>query len=193
MQLFKTPHIQFLKYKYVALGVTAVIVLAGLINITALQGAQAGRRLRRGHAPPDHDPDAFERGRYPRPPRPSRTWPRARSRARAARSREFQIRAMESVNTRAAETDQLEAHEALADKVIAALRGDDGKAEKARGLVDLNRIDEKSLTALLERRLPRLGPRRGPEGPLLPQPERDHRRVRGASPGSASSPRSRPS
>ena len=26
MQLFKTPHIQFLKYKYIALAVTAVIV-----------------------------------------------------------------------------------------------------------------------------------------------------------------------
>ncbi|MCK7483084.1 MAG: hypothetical protein M0C28_42775 [Candidatus Moduliflexus flocculans] len=45
---------------------------------------------------------------------------------------------MESVNTKAAEADQLEAHEALADKIIDALRGDDGEAETARGLVDLN-------------------------------------------------------
>jgi len=33
MQLFKTPHIRFLKYRYVALAVTAVIILAGLLNI----------------------------------------------------------------------------------------------------------------------------------------------------------------
>ena len=52
----------------------------------------------------------------------------------------------------------LEGHEALADKIIAALRGDDGQAEKARGLRDLNSLDLKSLTGLLETAFPGQGP-----------------------------------
>jgi preprotein translocase subunit SecF len=71
---------------------------------------------------------------------------------------EFQIRAMETVNTKAGEEDQLEAHEALADKIISALRGEEGKAELSRGLVDLNTVDERTLTGLLETAFPGSGP-----------------------------------
>jgi len=46
----------------------------------------------------------------------------------------------------------------LADKIIAALRGDDGKAELARGLVDLNSVDERTLAGLLETAFPGSGP-----------------------------------
>ncbi|MGZ5499347.1 MAG: protein translocase subunit SecF, partial [Candidatus Aminicenantales bacterium] len=42
MQLFKTPHIPFLKYKYVALAITATIVLAGVLNITVFKGLKLG-------------------------------------------------------------------------------------------------------------------------------------------------------
>jgi preprotein translocase subunit SecF len=63
-----------------------------------------------------------------------------------------------SVATKADEQGQLEAHEMLADKIITALRGNDGTAEKARGLVDLNGVDEKTLTGLLESAFPGSGP-----------------------------------
>ncbi len=42
MQLFKTPHIQFMKYKYIALSVTALIVLAGALNIIFGKGLKLG-------------------------------------------------------------------------------------------------------------------------------------------------------
>ncbi len=42
MQLFKTPNIKFLKYKYVALAVTGAIVLAGVLNITVFKGLKLG-------------------------------------------------------------------------------------------------------------------------------------------------------
>src|SRR4030042_3345414 len=42
MQLFKTPNIKFLKYKYIALAVTAIIVLAGVLNITVFKGLKLG-------------------------------------------------------------------------------------------------------------------------------------------------------
>jgi preprotein translocase subunit SecF len=157
MQLFKTPHIQFLKYKYVALGITAVIVLAGVLNITAFKGLKLGVDFGEGtllrimtKTPSNEGAIRDLLGQV--------GLAKSQVQSSGSSGREFQIRAMESVNTKAAEADQLEAHEALADKVIAALRGDDGKAELARGLVDLNRIDEKSLTALLESAFPGSGP-----------------------------------
>ena len=60
----------------------------------------------------------------------------------------------------------------LADKIIAALRGDDGTAEKARGLVDLNGIDERTAHRSSRERLPRVRARRGHEDHRLPQPDR---------------------
>jgi preprotein translocase subunit SecF len=42
MQLFKTPHINFMKYKYVALAVTFVVVLAGVLNVTVFHGLKPG-------------------------------------------------------------------------------------------------------------------------------------------------------
>ena len=157
MQLFKTPHIQFLKYKYVALAITAVIVLAGVLNITAFKGLKLGVDFGEGtllrimtRTPSNEGVIRDLLGQV--------GLAKSQVQSSGSSGREFQIRAMESVNTKAAEANQLEAHEALADKVIEALRGDDGKAEMARGLVDLNRIDEKSLTALLESAFPGSGP-----------------------------------
>jgi preprotein translocase subunit SecF len=157
MQLFKTPHIQFLKYKYVALAVTAAIVLAGVLNITVFKGLKLGVDFGEGtllrimlKSPTNEGPirDLLQ------------TVGLGKSQVQKSGNsgREFQIRAIESVATKAAEQDQLEAHEALADKIIAALRGDDGKAERARGLVDLNGIDERTLTGLLESAFPGSGP-----------------------------------
>ena len=42
MELFKTPHIRFLKYKYIALAATAAIILAGVLNVAAFQGLKLG-------------------------------------------------------------------------------------------------------------------------------------------------------
>ncbi len=157
MQLFKTPHIQFLKYKYVALVVTAVIVLAGVLNVTAFKGLKLGVDFGEGTLirvmtrTPSNEGDIRDLlGQV--------GLAKSQVQSSGSTGREFQIRAMESGNTKTDAAEQLEAHEALADKVIAALRGDDGKAEKARGLVDLNTIDEKSLTALLESAFPGSGP-----------------------------------
>ena len=157
MQLFKTPHLQFLKYKYIALAATAVIIVAGVLNVTAFKGLKLGVDFGEGTL--------------------LRIMTRASSNEGDIRSllqtvglgksvvqktgdtgREFQIRAVEAVNTKATDQDQLEAHEKLADKIIQALRGDDGTAERARGLVDLNAVDERTLTGLLEGAFPGSGP-----------------------------------
>ena len=157
MQLFKTPNIRFLKYKYVALAVTALIVLAGVLNVTLFKGLKLGVDFGEGtllrvmtRTPSNEGNIRDLLGRV--------GLAKSQVQSSGNTGREFQIRAMESVNTKANEEEQLEAHEALADKVIKALRGDDGKAEKARGLVDLNTVDEKTLTGLLESAFPGSGP-----------------------------------
>jgi preprotein translocase subunit SecF len=147
MELFKTPHIQFMKYKNIALAATGVIVLAGLINVTAFKGLKLGVDFREG---------TLIRVVF--------KVPTATTEIRAALSRvgleksviqesgkggrEYLIRTVQVV-TGQGDVKELEAHEKLAEQVIQALRGDDGKSETAQGLKDLNAIDEAGLTALL--------------------------------------------
>ncbi len=157
MQLFKTPNIRFLKYKYIALAATGFIVLAGIVNIAAFKGLKLGVDFGEGtllrvemRTPTNEGAIRDLLGQV--------GLAKSQVQSSGDTGREFQIRAMESLNTKATEAEQLEAHEALADKIITALRGDDGKAEKARGLVDLNTLDERSLTALLEGAFPGSGP-----------------------------------
>jgi len=157
MQLFKTPNIKFLKYKYIALVFTAAIVVAGVLNVTVFKGLKLGvdfgegtllRIMTKAPASEGQIRDLLQ------------TVGLGKSTVQKTgdTGREFQIRAVESVSTKGSEQDQLEAHEKLADKIIGALRGDDGQAERARGLVDLNGVDERTLSGLLEGSFPGSGP-----------------------------------
>jgi len=62
--------------------------------------------------------------------------------------REFQIRTVE-VRTTSQAGEEIESHQILANKVIAALQNKEDQQRLAQGLVDLNNIDSRSLTALL--------------------------------------------
>ena len=157
MQLFKTPSIKFLKYKYVALAVTALIVLAGVLNVTVFKGLKLGVDFGEGTLLRVMFRSSSNEGQV-RDLLNNVGLGKSMVQKSGTTGREFQIRAIESSNVKASNADQLEAHEALADKIIAALRGDDGQAERARGLADLNAIDEKSLTNLLESGFPGSGP-----------------------------------
>jgi len=157
MQLFKTPHIQFLKYKYVALALTAVIVAAGVLNITVFKGLKLGVDFGEGTLLRIMLRTPADEGDI-RNLLQSVGLGKSVVQSTGDTDREFQIRAVEAINTKATEQDQLEAHEKLADRIIQALRGDEGAAERARGLVDLNVADERTLTALLEGAFPGSGP-----------------------------------
>jgi preprotein translocase subunit SecF len=157
MQLFKTPNIQFLKYKYIALGATALIILAGVLNITVFHGLKLGVDFGEGtllrvmmRTPTNEGEIRDLLGRV--------GLAKSMVQKSGESGREFQIRAMESVGTQDSEAQQEEAHAALADMIIDALRRDDGAAERAQGLVDLNGLDERTLTELLEGAFPGSGP-----------------------------------
>jgi preprotein translocase subunit SecF len=162
MQLFKTPSIPFLKYKWIALAVTITIVLAGILNITVFKGLKLGvdfgegtllRIMLKSPTTEGQIRDLLQTVGLGKS-----QVQKSSSAGQVSQGREFQIRAMETISTKPGDQSQLEAHEALADKIITALRGNDGAAEKARGLVDLNGIDEKTLTGLLESAFPGSGP-----------------------------------
>jgi len=148
MELFKTPNINFMKYRFVALGVTGAVILAGAINIFFGKGLRLGV---------DFGGGTLIRIVFKSPT----TTAEIRSelaRAGLAESviqesgqpgREYMIRTLQVIAAKDSQ-QELEAHQRLGDRVIEALRGEDGKAETARGLVDLNAIDTAGLTALLQ-------------------------------------------
>jgi len=157
MQLFKTPSIRFMKYKYIALDVTAAIVLSGLLNIAVFKGLKLGVDFGEGTLLRIMTKTPSSEGQI-RDLLQTIGLGKSQVSKIGNTGQEFQIRALETAPTKATDREQIESHEALADRIIAALRGGEGAAEKARGLVDLNAIDEKSLTALLESAFPGSGP-----------------------------------
>ncbi|MDD8027242.1 MAG: protein translocase subunit SecF [Acidobacteriota bacterium] len=153
MDIFKkTPSVNFMKYRYIALAVTAGIVLAGVLNIFVFKGLKLGvdfgegTMIRVAFRTPvkigdiRNDLAAIGLGGSSIQQTGEKT---------ADSGREFQIRSVEVRNTKDGVSD-LESHEALSNRIIAALRGNDGQAEKAQGLRDLNGLDAKTLAALLE-------------------------------------------
>jgi preprotein translocase subunit SecF len=157
MQLFKTPNIRFMKYKYIALAVTGAIVLSGILNITVFKGLKLGVDFGEGTLLRIMTKTPSSEGQI-RDLLQTIGLGKSQVSKIGSSGQEFQIRALQTTATKATDQDQLESHEAQADKIIAALRGNEGAAERARGLVDLNAIDEKSLTALLEAAFPGSGP-----------------------------------
>lgn len=145
--LFKTPHINFMKYKYVALAVSGAIVLAGILNVTVGKGLKLGV---------DFGGGTLVRVMFKTPVAVGDVRLQLKNvnlgntviQEGEKKGREFQIRTMQVIKT-ADDQAEIEAHEKLGNQVIEALKGDDGKAELGRGLKDLNTIDARELTALL--------------------------------------------
>jgi preprotein translocase subunit SecF len=157
MQIFKkTPSIRFLKYKYVALAATLIIIGAGLVNVLFFKGLKLGVDFGEGTLIRVMFRNAISVGDV-REMLKNFGLGSSVIQESGRKNHEFQIRTTETANVKAGGVDQLEAHEKLAGRVIDALRGEDGKAELARGLRDLNTMDFKTLSALLEAAFPGRG------------------------------------
>ncbi len=159
MDIFKkTPNVNFMKYKFIALGVTATIIAAGMLNIFVFKGLKLGVDFGEG---------TLIRVAFKTPMRVSDIRNQLADIGLGGSSiqqtgtsgdtgRSFQIRSVEVTNTKAGVNDA-ESHEALSSRIITFLRGEDGKAEKAQGLQDLNALDLRSMAALLEPAFPEKG------------------------------------
>lgn len=148
MEFFKTPNISFMKYRFVALAVTGAVILAGALNIFFGKGLKLGVDFGGGTLvrivfknPTTISDIRSELGRA--------GLGESVIQASGSSGREFMIRTLQVISAKDAQ-QELEAHEKLGNRVIEALRGEDGQAETARGLKDLNAIDLTGLSALLQ-------------------------------------------
>ncbi len=157
MQLFKNTNIKFLKYKYIALAITGIIISAGIVNVTAMKGLKLGVDFGEG---------TLLRIMFKTPLSVGQIRQELRQvglgdsmiQEIGREGREFQIRTMQVAGIGASDQEQMEAHEALANQVIEALSTREGDVGAKSGLVDLNTVDERSLAASLESEFPGSGP-----------------------------------
>ena len=136
-----------MQYKYIALAATFLILLAGFLNVVLGKGLKLGVDFGEGtlirvmfKAPISVGDVRSELSVV--------GLGNSVIQESGKNGREFQIRTMEVISTK--EGPEMESHEKQANDVIVALRGDDGRAEQAAGLRDLNGIDRRTLAALLE-------------------------------------------
>ncbi|NOR15410.1 MAG: protein translocase subunit SecF [Candidatus Aminicenantes bacterium] len=150
MQFLKKTNIDFMKYKYLALILSGIIILVGILNISVGKGLNYGidfaggalvRVIFRDIVPISEVRNALNTAGLEN----------SRIQHMGSSEREFIIRAMPESE---AEEQDIEAHEMLASLVVDTLRGTDENAEIARGKTDLNSIDVNGLNVLLQAEYP---------------------------------------
>ena len=132
MQFFKTPNINFMKYRFHALAFTGVVILAGAANIFFGKGLKMGVDFGGGTLIHIVFKDATSTSDI-RTELAKAGLGESVIQESGQPKREYLIRTMQVVAAKDAQ-QELEAHEKLGNQVIETLRGDDGKAELARGL-----------------------------------------------------------
>jgi preprotein translocase subunit SecF len=120
MQLFKTPHINFMKFKYAALAFTALIVLAGILNWTLFHGLKPGVDFGGGTLLRIDYKDTISVGQV-RKQLSDAGLGNCVIQETGRKGHEFQIRATQVVKA-SDEKGELEAHEKMANTIIDALR-----------------------------------------------------------------------
>lgn len=147
MQIFKKPHFNFMKYKLFAFGLSGIIIIGGIINITKGKGLSEGidfaggslvRVMLKNEIPIDEVRRLLS----------NIGLEKSRIQEIGASKREYLIRSMQTSGK--SQEEEIEAHEIIGNKVIEALRLQEDKAALEKGLKDLNTIGERELTLILE-------------------------------------------
>ena len=150
MQLIKKTSIKFMKYKYIALCFSGIIILIGILNMTVGKGINFGIDFAGGTLVHLIFQDQV----------PTNEVRQALRDANIENSviqeignsgREFIIRTLQELDLNQQDT---EAHEIVGRMVVDALRSESEKNALAQGAVDLNSINLTSLTILLETPFP---------------------------------------
>jgi len=151
MQIFKKPNFNFLQYKLFAFGLSGIIIIVGIINITKGKGLNYGidfaggsmvRVILKNEIPIDEVRRLLS----------GVGLEKSRIQEIGASKREYLIRSLQILGKN--QEEEIEAHEIIGNKVIEALRLQEDRATLERGLKDLNTIDERELTLILEASFP---------------------------------------
>lgn len=151
MQIFKKPDFNFMKYKLFAFGLSGIIIIGGIINITKGKGLDEGidfaggslvRVMLKNEIPIDEVRKSLSEAGLEK----------SRIQEIGASKREYMIRSLQT--TGESQEEEIEAHEIIGNKVIEALRLQEDKTALEKGLKDLNTIDKRELTLILEAAFP---------------------------------------
>jgi preprotein translocase subunit SecF len=151
MQIFKKPDFKFMRYKLYAFCLSGIIIIGGLVNITKGKGLSYGIDFAGGSLVRVMLKDEMSVNEV-RKSLSDVGLEKSRIQEIGASKKEYLIRSL--LTTGKSEEEEIEAHEIIGNKVVEALRRKEDKAALERGLKDLNSIDEKELTLLLEASFP---------------------------------------
>lgn len=152
MQIFKKPNFDFMKYKYLALGFSAVVIILGWTNILAGKGLNQGIDFAGGTLIRVRFQDETRTADV-REALLNANLGTPQIQAIEKDQREFQIRTLITAEGEETQED-LEAHEKMGNMVVDALRSEEERSAAAGGLLDLNNLDETELTLLFEQQYP---------------------------------------
>ncbi len=150
MQIFKKPNFSFMKFKFIALGFSAVVVVGGIINITSHKGLNYGVDFAGGTLIQIRFKTAFPIGEL-RQSLGDAGLGASKIQEVEREEREYIVRTMlpeEQVD------QELEAHVVMGNRVVEALKTEEDKTSLERGLKDLNVIELEELRTLIEDTFP---------------------------------------
>jgi preprotein translocase subunit SecF len=152
MQFIKNPNFDFMKYKYIALVFSGLIILTGLINITVGTGINYGIDFAGGTLVRIIFRDQVSVGEIRQDLRDIGI-ENSRIQEIGENGREYIIRTFEE-EAEEQSGEEIEAHEYVAQLVVDALRSEEEKSAITQGLPDLNSIDENFLAELIQPEFP---------------------------------------
>jgi preprotein translocase subunit SecF len=152
MQIFKKPNFQFMKYKFVALGLSGVIIAVGLINITAGKGLNTGVDFAGGTLVQIRFKSVYPIEKLRQSLGDAGLGSSKIQEVESGeREREYIIRTMLPED---AQDQELEAHVMMGNMVVDALKTQEDRDAAESGLKDLNNIEEFALRDLIAESFP---------------------------------------
>jgi preprotein translocase subunit SecF len=147
MQIFKEPNFKFMKFKFLAFGLSGIIIIAGIINMTTGKGLTGGIDFTGGTLVQIRFKNPYPIAELRQAFRDTELGSPKIQRLEEEGEKEYIIRTMSPEE----ETAQgQEAHEIMGRRIVEVLTAEEDRTALESGLVDLNNIDTDELTAILQ-------------------------------------------
>ncbi len=151
MQIFKQPNFNFMNYKFFAFALSGIIIIAGIINITAGKGLTGGIDFTGGTLVQIRFKNPYPIAELRQTLSDAGLGSPKIQRMVEEGEREYLIR----VASPEGETEQdQEAHEIMGKRIVEVLTTEEDRSALESGLSDLNNVDTDELTSILQASFP---------------------------------------